>query len=446
LVAVFVAPAHALGDEVFLYDYQTEYYATIDSFRDTLLTYGASSVEFSSVWPEAMEDYRLIFLWLNESAFTTDQLIDMQNWIDSGGLLVLVGENYNFFASTAVLNAVAEGLGLESRLVTANYDTGCDHFATVTDPSHVLAAGVKELMNAAPGYVEAGTDAETVFSAPVGWPLVVVEQQVVFLADLNLIADNCAPLSEGNHRFFENLFDGVCSDSDGDGDFSIPCGGTDCDNGDASIFAGATEITDDGIDQDCDGFDLVTCFEDGDEDGYGSEVVLYGVGACSEEGLVDNSDDCADDSPEIYPGASDVPDDGIDQDCNGLDSLTCYLDSDTDGYGDLSTALVIDDVESCEEYFMVAEAGDCDPTDVSVYPGAEEIPGDGVDQDCDGADADIVDTGSPAEDTGEPMDGEAEEPKGCSCSGVRGIGGVGGVWMALLSVLAVGRRRSPRVG
>lgn len=45
------------------------------------------------------------------------------------------------------------------------------------------------------------------------------------------------------------------------------------------------------------------------------------------DGFTENLGDCDDDAPEIYPGANEICDDGIDQDCNGSD-LTCDDDSD----------------------------------------------------------------------------------------------------------------------
>ncbi len=72
--------------------------------------------------------------------------------------------------------------------------------------------------------------------------------------------------------------------------------------------------------------------------------------------------DCDDDESSVYPGAPEIPGDGIDQDCDGEDAP---LDFDADG-------------------FVAAE--DCDDSDAGVYPGAPEVAGDGIDQNCDGAD------------------------------------------------------------
>ena len=86
-------------------------------------------------------------------------------------------------------------------------------------------------------------------------------------------------------------------DDDGDG-FTERAG--DCDDGDASVFPGATE-TIDGIDEDCDGRvdDGTTVFDD-DGDGF------------SEAG-----GDCNDADPSVNPSRWDTLGDGIDNDCDG---------------------------------------------------------------------------------------------------------------------------------
>jgi len=58
--------------------------------------------------------------------------------------------------------------------------------------------------------------------------------------------------------------------------------------------------------------------------------------------------------------------------------LTFYADADGDGYGDAATSVV-----ACEAPAGFVEDGtDCDDTDAAVHPGAEEVPGDGIDNDC----------------------------------------------------------------
>lgn len=95
---------------------------------------------------------------------------------------------------------------------------------------------------------------------------------------------------------------------------------SDCDdnptNG-GSIYPGATEIPDDGIDQDCDGKDLITWYIDADKDGYGSSssTLLSNV---KPEGYVNNKSDCNDNDNSVNPGAVEIPNDNIDQNCDGV--------------------------------------------------------------------------------------------------------------------------------
>jgi hypothetical protein len=148
-----------------------------------------------------------------------------------------------------------------------------------------------------------------------------------------------------------NGSDLVCpEDIDNDGDSYTENQG-DCNDSDASIHPNAMEICGDGIDQDCNGSDL-TCPEDIDNDS---------------DGYTENQGDCNDSDASIHPNAAEICGDGIDQDCNGSD-LTCPedIDNDSDGYTE--------------------NQGDCNDNDATIYPGAIEICGDGIDQDCNGSD------------------------------------------------------------
>jgi hypothetical protein len=104
-------------------------------------------------------------------------------------------------------------------------------------------------------------------------------------------------------------------------------------------------------------------------------------------------DDCDDTNPAIAPGMEERCD-GIDQDCDGevdesaVDAPTWYPDADGDGHGVIAGSRT-----QCQspgaDYSDLPD--DCDDTNAGAYPGATEIPYDGVDQDCDGADLDDLD-------------------------------------------------------
>jgi hypothetical protein len=115
----------------------------------------------------------------------------------------------------------------------------------------------------------------------------------------------------------------ACTDADGDS-YAIEgggCGPVDCDDANAAVNPGAAEVCDNGIDDDCNGLidaDDPACLvcTDLDEDGYAVEG-----GAC---GAVD----CDDTNPQVNPGAVEVCDNGIDDDCDSLvdaDDPSCTL-------------------------------------------------------------------------------------------------------------------------
>jgi len=206
--------------------------------------------------------------------------------------------------------------------------------------------------------------------------------------------------------------------SDCGGDLRVPASGLAAQAGDPAV---------DGILGAGEAFDL-------DGDGYGD-------------------DDCDDADPAVNPGAQEVCN-GLDDDCDQLvdgadDSLTAslyYVDDDGDGVG------AGDGVAACGLGPTLSEvAGDCDDSDPTISPLADEVCGDGVDQDCDGDDRPCT-TGSPTDplgpgDTG--LAGSADAAEGlspaCGCrSG--GRGGVAGAWgalLAMLTVLTARRRRGP---
>jgi len=191
----------------------------------------------------------------------------------------------------------------------------------------------------------------------------------------------------------------ACTDADGDG-FALEgggCGAVDCDDGNPDIHPGAAEVCDNGIDDDCDGLvdaedEGCTCTdsdgglnydvagtvvgvgttglpqtkydvcETGAREGYVREYYCNGTtpwpklysctygcvaGACSPPVCTDadgdgfaleggdcGAVDCDDGNPDVYPGAAEVCDNGIDDDCDALtdgSDPACLPCTDSDG-------------------------------------------------------------------------------------------------------------------
>jgi uncharacterized repeat protein (TIGR01451 family) len=114
----------------------------------------------------------------------------------------------------------------------------------------------------------------------------------------------------------------VSADADCDDAFEGKTGDPlDCDDGNAAVHPGAQEVCDpSNVDEDCNGFaddadpsavGKTPRYVDADGDGYGA-----GSATVRCHGGVANGSDCDDADPAVHPGAGEVCDDAIDNDCN----------------------------------------------------------------------------------------------------------------------------------
>ncbi|NCG18836.1 MAG: hypothetical protein GWP91_07470 [Rhodobacterales bacterium] len=181
----------------------------------------------------------------------------------------------------------------------------------------------------------------------------------------------------------EEHFDLLDEDNDG-----VTKGEKDCDDNDATRSQLLEEIPYDGIDNNCDGSDLV----DVDGDSYPgllkSEWTPLNDGVEWPTGVRADVVDCADDpniiaeAQNIFPDkVSDLPYDGLDSDCAGDN------DYDVDVDGDMPPGYESDYAAYTELWGITATGTftDCDDFDHTTYGGApDDVWYDGTDTDCAG--------------------------------------------------------------
>ena len=102
-------------------------------------------------------------------------------------------------------------------------------------------------------------------------------------------------------------------------------GGVVCSGG-VTMCADGTHLSDTCINKGCnvcedDPIITYTYYLDNDGDSYGNPDIAISSSSIP-SGYVDNHSDCNDSDSSIFPGATEIPDDGIDQDCDGSDLTT----------------------------------------------------------------------------------------------------------------------------
>lgn len=215
--------------------------------------------------------------------------------------------------------------------------------------------------------------------------------------------NNCSGEIDEGLQIFTYYFD---FDNDGFGDSNIsmdtclsvsPAGfvanADDCNDEMSSINPSISEVCD-GIDNNCsgeidEGLTLYTYYRDIDGDGYGNEALSLDTCISSPPaGFVDRAFDCVDSDSSINPEMDEVCD-GIDNNCSGgidegLPLNRYFLDFDNDGFGDEN--VFIDTCIGSAPVGFVVNMEDCDDDNSSIYPGANEISDNGIDEDCNAID------------------------------------------------------------
>jgi hypothetical protein len=205
----------------------------------------------------------------------------------------------------------------------------------------------------------------------------------------------------------------VTDDADGDGARAPDCGGTDCDDSNASRFPGNTEVCDVAdLDEDCD--PRTFGVRDADGDGAPDMLCCNGEGAARVCGT-----DCDDSVSGRNPTVPEVCGDSIDNDCDMVTdegaSVVCYRDDDRDTFAPEGAETMM--ACACPAGFTdtapAAATTDCDDAAAggeSFHPGAPELC-DGLDNDCSLASAMVAP--EPTEDA----DGDMHSPTDAACAG-----------------------------
>ena len=393
LAAPLWAGAAQAADTYIYYNPSYIIAADVNDLKNALVGVGASvTTSTSSSWPTSWSGYQLVIILLPASHFSATQVSALETMVDGGGRLVVSGDwggpsqwgNANSYASSLVSD-LGTGLSMTGATITS----GCSNTSSitsdqVTDLVSTIQLAASNQISGGTALVRSGGSAVLSVDQPASAASARTPYDVILSGDVNLFIDSCGSATTAGYNItmWENLYLGLCPDDDGDGYEADSCGGDDCDDTDPSVHPYAAESVADSVDQDCDNVD--TCYNDSDGDNYGTALIVDGSSLNCVTGTgASNDDDCNDGNASVNPGASETVADGIDQDCDSVDS--CYTDADGDEYG---TSAVIDGSSlNCLTGTGANNDDDCDDADASVNPAASEVVADGIDQNCDRVDS-----------------------------------------------------------
>ncbi len=232
-----------------------------------------------------------------------------------------------------------------------------------------------------------------------------------------------------------------CADLSGAGYTDVTLA-TDCDDTTDLVSPEGTESCN-LVDDDCNGIvddvgPVVTWYEDADLDGFGNDAFPVEDDCAPGPEWIQQGGDCDDTEPGVHPDAVEICND-VDDDCDdkvdaddddavGLREV--WPDFDGDGYGacdgDACPAERVcpDDVGGTAD-----NPDDCNDANPAQNPGADEVPKNDIDEDCDGV---ALDAPRPGVDDDEDGGG------GCNCDS----GSSRPTWVAGLLLALALRRRS----
>jgi len=206
----------------------------------------------------------------------------------------------------------------------------------------------------------------------------------------------------------------------------------DCDDADAAINPDGLE-TCNGLDDDCnglidDGLVFDGFYLDGDGDSWGAGPVLLSCDGAP-PGHVSLGGDCDDLDSGVNPGAFDIPDNGIDEDCDGFDAT---LDTGDTGGDTADIAETADTGVSTDTFLDTATGGDAD-TDTDADSDTD------TDTDTD-SDSD-TDADTETDTAGLGTQGIDKRQSSCGCETSSPPAGL--FWMPALLLLLRFRRVAP---